>query len=141
MAIPQPLRGYFQPLQTTWVATCEADQPRVRPMILILHEGAFYLATGTADAKTPQLLANPRLEWCLPLTGERGSGYVRGQGTAQPVSAPAERAAVHAAARFIQGYFSTPADPAFALFRLRMTRYEHMAPGQDTVTRYNEETA
>jgi len=141
MAIPKALHSLFADLQNVALATCEGDQPRVRPMTLIRHADSLYLVTGTGEAKTAQLAANPRVEWFLLLSDEHGNGYVRGLGTAEIVQSLACKTELFDAVPFIRAYIPAADHPIFALFRLRMTRYEHMAPGDDNVTRYNEETA
>lgn len=46
---------YFKNLQFIYLATCEGDQPRVRPVTLVCLDERFWILTGTDNAKTQQI--------------------------------------------------------------------------------------
>lgn len=48
-----------------YLATCEGDQPRVRPFgTAHLFEGRIYIQTGKVKPVSKQLVANPKAELC-----------------------------------------------------------------------------
>jgi uncharacterized pyridoxamine 5'-phosphate oxidase family protein len=50
---------------TFYVATCEGDQPRVRPFgALDMFEGRLYIVTNNRKKVFAQFTANPKLEIC-----------------------------------------------------------------------------
>ena len=56
---------FLKQCKTYYLATCEGDQPRVRPFGTVdLFEGKLYFQTGARKAVSAQLNANPRLEIC-----------------------------------------------------------------------------
>ena len=70
----------FQQMQTVFFATCDNERPYVRPMLLLYVNDKFLVATGTEDAKTPQLKINPNFEFCYFIEKDSGHGYIRGTG-------------------------------------------------------------
>lgn len=50
---------------TYYLATCDGDQPRVRPFGTIdLYDGTLRIQTGRAKAVAQQMLKNPKVELC-----------------------------------------------------------------------------
>jgi general stress protein 26 len=124
------LENLLKPLQMVHLATCEADQPRLRPMTLIFHGGRFWFATGSADQKSLQLDANPKAEFCLLLRSGDNSGYLRGSGAMDRIDDPALRKAVADAALFIYDYFRDADDPGYRLYEMKVARLGLMEPGE-----------
>jgi len=121
--------------QCVYLATAEADQPRVRPVTLLDIDRKFWIATGTRSAKARQMLRNPNVEFCLPLTEECGNGYVRIAGVASVVTDPEVRTAIGAQIPFLTDYWSGADDPSFCLVRITRVEVEYLRPGEhDAVT-------
>ncbi len=128
----------LKPTQMVHLATCEGDQPRLRPMTLIVKDGVFYFATGSQDTKSGQLAANPKAEFCLVLRDATNAGYLRGSGFLRRVEDAGRRKEVADHATFIYDYWEDAADPDFALFELELKQLRHMRPGDmfESVTEY-----
>jgi uncharacterized pyridoxamine 5'-phosphate oxidase family protein len=123
-----------QPLmQVADFATFDGTYPRVRPMILICHDGFFWLATGTADDKFGQITSHPQFECLIHTKTDKGRGYTRFRGTADVVQDVSCKTALMQVAPFITNYFSSADDPAFVLIQLHPLEGESMPPGEDYV--------
>jgi general stress protein 26 len=121
--------------QCVYLATAEADQPRVRPVTLLDIDRKFWIATGTRSAKARQMLRNPNVEFCLPLSEECGAGYVRVAGVANVISDRQIRERIGSKIPFLTDYWSGPDDPSFCLIRITRVEIEYLRPGdQDAVT-------
>lgn len=115
--------------QMVLVASCEGDQPRLRPMTLIWWDQRFWLATGSRDNKTRQLQNNPKLEWCLLIPGDGCTGYLRGCATVLPIKDIKLRKDVAEASGFIYNYWKDATDEDFILYELQSTKLRWMPPG------------
>ncbi len=125
----------LKPTQMVFLATSQDGQPFVRPMTLIVHKGQYFFATGSSDAKTGQLEANPLAEICLYNREGDHAGYVRARGVIEKITDASIRKDVFEAAQFISNYFNEPSDPAFMLFRMHWREVEYMRPGEDISTK------
>lgn len=121
-------------LQAVELATCDGDQPRLRPMTLIVKEGRFYFATGSYDAKTRQLDRNSKAEFCLLIPAGKNTGYLRGLGNMKKVTDQETRKEVADWAEFIYDYWKEATDPDYCLFELELKQIRHMEPGEMTET-------
>lgn len=75
----QRVYDFLKQCKTYYLATVEADQPRVRPFGTInLYEGRLYLLTGKSKSVSRQLAVNPKVEICA-VSGDR---WIRIQATA-----------------------------------------------------------
>jgi len=74
---------HFKDQQHIFLATSERDQPSVRPVTLVCLDGKFWILTGTKNAKTKQILKNPKIEFCLLIQKGELRGYVRAAGLAK----------------------------------------------------------
>ena len=120
------LAGY----SSVMLATVDADGPRVRPVTLIDHDGAYWIETGTASAKVAQIRDNPKIELCLVFTEGENSGYVRLSGRAEIVKDAAIRERISSHTKFFADYWRGPEDPSFALLRIKPSTIEYMRPGE-----------
>lgn len=121
----------FKPTQMVHLATCEAGQPRLRPMTLICRDGHFYFATGSHDGKSAQIALNPQAEFCLLLRKETNAGYLRGSGILRQIDDYGCRKEIADFATFIYDYWKDPADPDFRLYELELEQLKYMRPGDD----------
>jgi len=133
--IKKEVWGHLKESQCAYFATAEADQPRVRPISLLDIDEKFWIATGSRSQKARQVLRNPNVEFCLPLSDECGSGYLRVAGVASIVTDPDTRRGIGDQVPFISEYWSGPDDPDFCLIRITRVEVEYLRPGdQDAVT-------
>lgn len=126
----QRILSIFQKRQAVSLATVEGDQPRLRPMTLIVKEGRFYFATGSQDNKTRQLDGNNKAEFCLLLPSGQNTGYLRGSGKLKKVQNLPEKKDVADWAEFIYDYWKEASDPDFVLYELRLKQIRNMEPGE-----------
>lgn len=133
--IRQEVWDHLKDSQRVYLATAEANQPRVRPVTLLDIDEKFWIATGTRSQKARQILRNPNVEFCLPLSADCGEGYIRVAGVAGVVTDTDTKAMVAEKIPFIGEYWSGPQDPSFFLIRITRVEIEYMRPGeQDAIT-------
>jgi uncharacterized pyridoxamine 5'-phosphate oxidase family protein len=113
-----------------FLATTEADQPRVRPVTLVENAGNLYVLTGTADAKVSQIKTNNKVEVVRLIRFEDGGGYVRFSAIAKVIGDAKIRSLVAKATSFFSNYFKSADDPKFTLVHLIPKKIEYMKPGQ-----------
>ena len=126
----------FQETQSVYLATTEADQPRVRPVTLLNLDQKFWIATSTRSAKTRQIRWNPNVEFCLPLHGSTGNGYLRIGGIATVVTDPATLDRVGSQIPFLTEYWQGPTDPDFSLIQITRVEVEYLRPGESEPTTF-----
>ena len=124
----------LKPLQAVQLATCEADQPRLRPMTLIYYQNKFYFATGASDAKSAQVEMNPKAECCLLLPEGKYTGYLRMSGNLKLVGDVVLKKAVADVATYIYHYWSDAADPGYHLYEFAVDKLRYMKPGESLET-------
>ncbi len=127
--IREEVWSHFKPTQCVYLATAEADQPRVRPVTLLDLEKKFWIATGTRSAKSRQIRRNPNVEFCLPLSAECGEGYVRISGVASEEKDDAVKQSIGRQVPFLEQHWSGVDDPRFSLFRISRVEVEYVRPG------------
>ena len=113
-----------------FLATAEADQPRVRPVTLVENAGNLYVLTGTADAKVSQIKTNNKVEVVRLIRFEDGGGYVRFSAIAKVIDDAKIRSLVAKETSFFSTYFKSADDPKFTLVHLIPKKIEYMKPGQ-----------
>jgi len=121
--------NHFGPGQSVYLATAEGDQPRVRPITLLDLEEKFWIATSPRSAKTRQILRNPNVEFCFPLTAEGGQGYIRISGIATVVRDPDVIERIGNQIPFLTEYWTGTQDPDFCLIRITRVEVEYLEPG------------
>lgn len=126
----QRILSIFQKRQAVSLATVEGNQPRLRPMTLIVKDGRFYFATGSQDNKTKQLDGNSKAEFCLLLSSGQNTGYLRGCGKMQKVENLETKKDVADWAEFIYDYWKEASDPDFVLYELHLKQMRYMVPGE-----------
>ncbi|MBP7204989.1 MAG: pyridoxamine 5'-phosphate oxidase family protein [Candidatus Cloacimonetes bacterium] len=118
------------PTQMVHLATCEGNEPRLRPMTLIAKARRLWFATGSGDNKSAQIAANPNAEFCLLLKQGEYSGYLRGRGKLLPVTDIGLKQEVADHATFIYDYFGDASDPDYCLYELELRQLRHIKPGE-----------
>ena len=127
--VRQEVWDLLKTTQSAYLATAEADQPRVRPITLLDIDEKFWIATSPRSAKTRQILRNPNVEFCIPLEEESGQGYVRVAGVATVVTDPGVRAEIGEKIPFLKEHWSGSDDPNFCLIRITRVEVEYLKPG------------
>lgn len=134
-AVKQEVWDHMKESQCVYLATAEADQPRVRPVTLLDIDRKFWIATGMRSAKARQMMRNPNVELCLPLSEKCGEGYVRIAGIATLQKDARIRSEIGEKIPFLAEYWSGTDDPGFGLFRITRVEVEYLRPGDsDAVT-------
>ena len=134
--VRQEVWNLLKTTQCAYLATAEADQPRVRPITLLDIDEKFWIATSTRSAKTRQIRRNPNVEFCLPLHEECGNGYIRISGVATIIS---DRETIERIGRripFLTEYWEGVNDPDFCLIRITRVEVEYLKPGDKTATTF-----
>jgi general stress protein 26 len=126
----------LKPSQCVYLATAEGDQPRVRPVTLLDIDRKFWIATGRRSAKARQMLRNPNVEFCLPLTETCGTGYLRIAGVATAEKDPETRQRIGDQISFLREYWSGPDDPNVILLRITRVEIEYLKPGETTAVTF-----
>jgi len=139
--IKEEVWGLFTDSQSVYLATAEADQPRVRPVTLLNIDQKFWIATSPRSAKARQIRRNPNVELCLPLSDGRGNGYLRVAGLASVATDPETKAAIATDPEtkaaiggkipFLNEYWSGVDDPNFCLVRITRVEVEYLRPGDE----------
>jgi len=133
------VESWFRPQQVVYLATAEGDQPRVRPVSLIVTGDRFYVVTGARGGvnagKLRQIRANPRVEYYLPLERNGSNGFIRGEGTAQVVGDQATRARLWGEVPWARDYFPTVDHPDYVLLEMVHTGYLFREPGTAEIVR------
>ena len=122
--------------QSVYLATAEADQPRVRPVTLLNLDEKFWIATSTRSAKTRQIRRNPNVEFCLPLHEECGNGYIRISGVAAIIADHEAIEQIGSRIPFLTEYWEGVDDPDFCLIRITRVEVEYLKPGEATATTF-----
>lgn len=127
--IKKEVWGYFQKMQPVFLATCDMGQPRVRPVTLIHFNNKFWIGTGTDDAKIKQIKGNNKVEFCLFITQEKNSGYIRGISTANIVVDSEIKKQLSEQMPFFKEFWKNPDDPNYTLLEIVIKEIEYLKPG------------
>ena len=132
--IRQEIWSHFKEMQTVFFATCDNERPYVRPVLLLYVDDKFWVATGTEDAKTPQLKINPNIEFCYFIEKEAEHGYIRGAGKVEFIQDMQIRKQFIEKFAYIKHYWQEPEDPGFTMLELKIKSMEYLRPSEDTAT-------
>ena len=122
--------AHFQPGQSVYLATAEGDQPRVRPVTLLNLEEKFWIATSPRSGKSRQILRNPNVEFCYPLTADCGNGYIRVSGIATVIRDSEVLERIGNQIPFLTEHWTGTQDPDFSLVRITRVEVEYLAPSE-----------
>ena len=128
--------NYFTFLNRIILATVEDDQPRLRPVTLIIHENRFFVTTGTHDNKVSQILENPKVEFLYLIPDEEGNtGYIRGECTAKIIHELQIKKELFEKVPHVSQLWESPEDEKLMVFELIPKMYEFMKPGDFHTTK------
>jgi general stress protein 26 len=128
--------GWLEDVQVVCLATVEGDRPRVRPVTMGHYENAFWILTGSGDAKTRQIRANPNVELCLDAKDDRGHGTIRFAGKATVIEDQGLKSRIALQFPFFHQFWQTPEDPGCALLKIEPETVEYVRPGEMAAGKY-----
>src|SRR6476646_3684271 len=107
-----------------YLATIDADQPRVRPVSPVRTDGfTVYVANLRAYHKTQEIAANPKVELCYL---DDNHDQVRITGVAEEVTDRALLQEIWDANPLLRQYLGTVDNPALIVYRVRPERVRFM---------------
>ncbi len=136
----QEVYSYFKQTQPVYLATIEHNKPRVRPVTLIHFDEKFWVATGSGDAKVKQIYQNSNIEFCMTISDQKNTGYIRGAGVADIVEELETKKLIAGKIEFIKHFWQDPADPDFVLLEIELREIEYLPIGQMLATRKKVES-
>lgn len=109
-----------------FLATCEGDQPRVRPFgyMGVQHDGKLWFCTATNKAVYAQLAKNPKVEMAVTTTPDMLTLRITGRAVFEDQKAVKE--AIMEKSAVVRSIYKTPDNPVFAVF--------YLADGEGTIT-------
>ncbi len=129
--------AYFEKFQTVYLATCDGDQPRVRPVSLIYLNDKFWVSTGTQNAKVKQIHENNNIEICMLLESGENSGYIRGAGEAVIVKDRETKKLLADNMPFFKKFWKDADDPNYTLMEIVIKEIEYLKPGLFETERFS----
>lgn len=117
-------------LAVSSLATVSESAPKLRTVTIIHREGQFWFTTYATSEKTKELALNAHVAFLHSFSAEAGSGYVRVEGVAAPITDSDVKREVGDYAGFIGKYWTDSDDPLFALYRIRPEVVRYLAPGE-----------
>ncbi len=127
---------YLHHTQPVFLATCDADQPRLRPVTLIYFKKKLWVATGSKNAKIRQIMKNNKIELCLFAEQQKSQGYVRACGTANIVTNQRTRRSLAANLSFFKDFWSDREDKRYTLLEIKVKSIEYLKPNQLKVKKF-----
>ncbi len=107
---------FLKDARTFYIATCDADQPRVRPFGFVMkYKGRLYFCTGWSKPFAQQMKRNPRFEICAC---NENAQWLRLSGTGIFEDDLAAKQQAFAEAPGVAALYQSPENPNFALFYL-----------------------
>jgi len=129
-ALQQEIMSWIGQNQYVYLATLDKKQPKVRPVVLFIHDDRYFIVTFSGDAKVGQIAANKWVEICVPITETGHTGYIRLGGTAWIVKKAALKADASERCFFFDEYFSGYDDPDYTLIEFDADSAELLRPGE-----------
>lgn len=129
-ALQQEIMTWIRQNQYVYLATTDGKQPRVRPVVLFIHEGRYFFATFSGDSKVAQIRSNRLVEINIPLSEDGHTGYIRLSGNAKIVNNAALKADASERCFFFDQYFRGYDDPDYTLIEFEPDIAEYLRPGE-----------
>lgn len=130
-ALREEYLSFLKETQTAYIATAEADQPRVRPVVLLWLDGVAWVGSGTSNGKTQQVKRNRNVELCIPIVRNDRHGYVRMAGHAEVVCDPKVRADLAKRMSYFDAFWTSPDDASYSLLRIVPREVLFLRPEED----------
>ncbi|MDX1548862.1 MAG: pyridoxamine 5'-phosphate oxidase family protein [Rhodothermales bacterium] len=123
-ALPALAAAAMKAARFPMLATCDGDQPRLRPVSPVRTDGfTVYVANLRSYGKTAEIAACPNVELCYL---DAGHDQVRITGTAEVVSDRALLEAIWAENPLLRQYLGSLDNPALIVYRIRPRRVRFM---------------
>lgn len=139
--IPQDVKdeiwSNFNEYRIVYFATSVDNQPRVRPLTLVLLDDKLWVLTGTKDAKMQELNKNPKIQVSMDIKKDKHTGSARFTGKAEIVKSMDIKKSIAARVDYFKEYWDTPEDPNFTLLRMDFKEIEYMRPGEIIAKKYS----
>jgi len=110
----------------------EGDQPRVRPVTLILYNKKFWITTGTTSAKVKQIQRNPKVEFCLLFKEEDRDCCIRVAGLAKIIEDKEMKAKIARHCDSFSRHWKSVDDPNYTLLEIHPAEIEYVRPDKTT---------
>ncbi len=122
---PEPMEKstfieYLKGFPIAHLATIDGNQPRVRAMALILHDGDLWISTTSSWNKVNQIKQNNRIELSIGIQGDRGTGAARVTGRAIDIGNRDLRHTLSEVIPWFNQYWDSPDSDSFSLFRIEI---------------------
>jgi len=117
---------------TFYLATVEGDQPRVRPMgLVMMHDGRLCFSTNNRKPMFAQMAANPKVEFCAATPDGR---WLRLSGTARFVTTLAAKQQALETMPMLKHMYSAD-DTLFEIFTLdnATATFQSMSGEKETI--------
>jgi uncharacterized pyridoxamine 5'-phosphate oxidase family protein len=122
--IAEAIREFHEAAKIAFLATCEGDRPRVRPMSPVLVEGdVVWMAAGASSDKMSQIAADPHAELCYM---KADHSHLRLRGTIEVCDDPSEKKRMWDAYPMLREHFSSADDPEYTLLKLTVSEGKRM---------------
>ncbi|MHC4983506.1 MAG: pyridoxamine 5'-phosphate oxidase family protein [Planctomycetota bacterium] len=116
MRAADAMKDFHEAAKIAFLATCDGDLPRVRPMSPVAVEGnVIWVASGASSEKMAQIAANPNVELCYM---KADHSHLRIRGKAEVCDDPDVKQRIWEAYPLLKDYFKSPDDPEFALLKI-----------------------
>ncbi len=125
----EDVKKHLLKLPLVFFSSMEGNQPRVRPMALIICDNEFWLTSRSYEEKMDQVKENANFEFSFN-DGEKLKGMIRVTGKAYVVEDMKIKEKLSKAISFFKDYFTEPADPNFGLIKLEITDVRVLSNGK-----------
>ncbi|MHA1617986.1 MAG: pyridoxamine 5'-phosphate oxidase family protein [Promethearchaeota archaeon] len=120
---------FFDGVPLIYLANSVENRPHVRAVSLIQHREQLWVCSGSHRPKYEQLKKNNRIEFTLVARVDNEFHNIRASGKAIEIKDPETRSELAEAIPFFKGYWTTPDDPNFVLYHLKISKIEYHPPG------------
>ena len=104
------------------LATIDNDQPRVRPMALITHNGSIWFSSKSEWSKVEQIQNNEKVEFTVSPKSPSATGSIRCTAIAEIEEDLKTKEDVAKAIPWFSNYWNGHEDPNFTLIKMKLSR-------------------
>ncbi|MFX1518241.1 MAG: pyridoxamine 5'-phosphate oxidase family protein [Promethearchaeota archaeon] len=118
---------------TVHLATVDNDQPRVRPMTLIIYEEQLWMVTHTEKNKVEELKKNTNIEFSFVFIKNKIVGCIRATGKGIIINDMSLKKELSENIAFFPNYWRTSDDPNYTLIQLKLDQVYYSPPTEDGI--------
>ena len=118
----QEIWSLLEGIPLAQLATIDNDQPRVRPMALITHNGSIWFSSKSEWSKVEQIQNNEKVEFTLAPKSPSANGSIRFTAIAEIVEDLKTKEDLVKAIPWFENYWDGPDDPNFTLIKMKLSR-------------------